>query len=105
MRCRAACDGLDGVFRETGLPRQAGVGVKLVLALDLSRCGDDDGLAQGFRQIQVVAHVGTRVGHTRREVRAVQEDAIRPPDTAATVGNGVVELLIFRFELVSGHIW
>jgi hypothetical protein len=37
VRGRASCDGLDGVFGETGLPRQAGMGVKLVLAFDLPR--------------------------------------------------------------------
>ena len=87
VRARAACDGLDGVFGETGLPRQAGMGVKLVLAFNLPRGGEDDGLAQSFGQLQVVAHVGTRVSHPRCEVRAMQEDAIRPPDTATAVGN------------------
>ena len=97
LRRRAVRDGLDGIFGETGLPSQAGMGEEFVLAVDLSRSGKNDGLTQSFGQIQVITHVCPCVGHARCEVRTVQEDTIRPSDTAATVGNGIIKLLVFRF--------
>jgi hypothetical protein len=40
------------------------------------------------------------MGHTRREVRAMQEDAVRPPHTAATVGYGVIKFQVLGFQLL-----
>ena len=102
MLCRAQWPG--GVFGKAGLPRQAGMGEEFVLAFDLPRGGEDDGLAQGFGQIQVIPHVCARMGHAGREVGAMQENAIRPPDTGATVGNGIVKLLVFGLQLLSREV-
>jgi hypothetical protein len=41
------------------------------------------------------------MGDTRRQVGTMQEDAVRPSDTAATVGDGIVEFLVFRLQLLS----
>jgi hypothetical protein len=80
------------------------MGDELVLALDFRSGGEDDRLSQGFGEIQVIPPIGTRIGHTRREVRTMRDDTVRPPDAAAIVGNRIVKLLVFRPQLVSGQV-
>jgi hypothetical protein len=52
------------------------MGGALVLALDFPSGGEDDSLWQGFGEIQVIPPIGTRMGHTRREVRTMREDTV-----------------------------
>jgi hypothetical protein len=40
------------------------------------------------------------MGHTRRQVRTVQEDAIRSSDAAAAVGDDIIKFQVFRLQLV-----
>jgi hypothetical protein len=87
-----------------GLPSQASEGDERVLALDFPSGGEDNRLSQGFGKIQVIPPIGTRMGHTRRTVRAMREDTVRPPAVAVTVGNRIVKLLGFRLQLVSGQV-
>ena len=70
------------------------MGGKLVLVSNFPGRGDDDDLFQGLGNIKIEAHVSSGMGHPRRQLGAVKQNAIGPADAAPTAYYLIKKVLV-----------
>ena len=87
------------ILRHPGLAGQAGVGRELVLLVHLLGRGDDQGLLEGLRLVELETHEGAGVGHAGGQLGAVQQHAEGSPNAAAGAHYGIVILLVLIRQL------